>query len=96
MDNELLYCGIKNQTHCSFSSYLAIFCLFKDKFVSQFSQELCKLESSRMVYICGMSDCFVGLRLGVMAHILIFYRCFFLSLYCMLTLKNRQRFFMEY
>ena len=64
--------------------------------MSQFSQELCKLESSNMVYICGMSDCFVGLRLGVMAHILIFYPCFFLSLYCMLTLKKCQGFFMAY
>ena len=41
-----------------------------------------------MVYICEMSDCIVGLRLNVMALILLFYIFFsFLSLYCMLTLK---------
>ena len=42
---------------------------FMAKFVSQFSLELCKLESSNMVYICRMSDCIVGLRLRVMAFI---------------------------
>ena len=52
MDNEVLYCGIENQTPCSYSSlYLSIFLSFKVKFVSQFSSELCKLESSNMVYI---------------------------------------------
>ena len=58
--------------------------------MSQFSLELCKLESSNMVYICRMSDCIVGLRLRVMAHIFlsIFYPFFFLSLYYMLTLKK--------
>ena len=57
MDNELLYCGIENLTHFSLSSlYLSIFLSLKAKFVSQFSQELCKLESSNMVYICRMSD----------------------------------------
>ena len=46
MDNELLYCGIENWTPCSYSSlYLSIFLSFKAKFVLQFSQELCKLES---------------------------------------------------
>ena len=51
MDNELLYCGIKNRTPCSyFSLYLSIFLSFRAKFVSQFSLELCKLESSNMVY----------------------------------------------
>ena len=39
------------------------------KFVSQFSPELCKLESSNLVYICRMSDFIVGLRLRVMALI---------------------------
>ena len=43
MDIELLYCGIENQTPCSYPSlYLSIFLSFKAKFVSQFSQELCK------------------------------------------------------
>ena len=51
--------------------------------MSQFSLELCKLESSNMVYICKMSD----LRLRVMAFIFLFYPFFFLSLYYMLTLK---------
>ena len=41
MDNELLYCGIENQTPCSyFSLYSSIFVSFKAKFVSQFSPEL--------------------------------------------------------
>ena len=77
MDNELLYCGIENGTPCSFSSlYLSIFLSFKAKFVSQFSQELCKLESSNMVYICRMSDCIVGLRLRVMALFFLFLSIF--------------------
>ena len=50
MDNELLYCGVGNWTPCSYSSlYLSIFLSFKAKFVSQFSPELCKLESSNVV-----------------------------------------------
>ena len=70
MDNELLYCGIENGTPCSYSPlYLTIFLSFKAKFVSQFSPELCKLESSNMVYICRISDYTVGLRLRVMALI---------------------------
>ena len=77
MDNELLYCGIENQTPCSYSSlYLSIFLSFKAKFVSQFSPELCKLESSTVVYICRMSYCIVGLILGVMALIFIFLSIF--------------------
>ena len=52
IDNELLYCGIENQTPCSYSSlYLSIILYFKAKFVSQFTPELCKLESPYMVYI---------------------------------------------
>ena len=85
MDNELLYCGIEYRTPCSYSSlYLSIFLSFKAKFVSQFSPELCKLESSNIVYICRMSECIVGLRLRVMALILQFLSIF-LSLYGMLT-----------
>ena len=62
MNNGLLYYGIKNRTPCSYSSlYSSIFLSFKAKFVSLFSPELCKLESSNMVYICRMSDCIVGL-----------------------------------
>ena len=37
--------------------------------MSQISQELYKLESSNIVYICRMCDCIVGLRLRLMAHI---------------------------
>ena len=77
MDNELLYYGIKNQTPCLYSSlYLSIFLSFKAKFVSLFSLELCKLESSNMVYICRMSECIVGLRLRVMAFIFLFLSIF--------------------
>ena len=74
MDNELLYCGIENRTLCYYSSlYLSIFLSFTAKFVSQFSPELCELESSNIVYICRMSDCIVGLRLRVMALIFLFF-----------------------
>ena len=74
MDNELIYYGIENQTPCSYSSlYLSIFLSFNAKFVSQFSLELCNLESSNMVYTCRMSDCIVGLRLRVMALIFLFF-----------------------
>ena len=81
MDNELLYCGIENRTPCFYSSlYLSIFLSFKAKFVSQFSPELCKVESLNMVYICRMSDCIVGFRFKVIALILLFLSIFFLSL----------------
>ena len=74
MDNELLYCGIKNQTPCFYSSlYLSIFLSFKAKFVSQFSPELCMLESSNIVYKCRMSGCIVVLRLSIMALIFLFF-----------------------
>ena len=73
MDNKVLYRGIENRTPCSYSSlYLSIFLSFTAQFVSQFSPELCKLETSNMVYICRMSDCIVGLRLRVMALIFLF------------------------
>ena len=77
MDNELLYCEIEIWTPCSYSSlYLSIFLSFTARFVSQFSPELCKLESSNMVYIRRMSDCIVGLRLKVMAYIFLFLSIF--------------------
>ena len=41
--------------------------------MSQFTPELCRLESSDMVYICKMSDCIVELRLKVMAFIFLFF-----------------------
>ena len=54
MDNEFLYCGIANRTPCSYSSlHLSTFLSFKAKFVSQFSPELCKLDSSNVIYITG-------------------------------------------
>ena len=44
--------------------------------MSQFSPELCKLESLNMVYTCRMSDCTVGLRCRVMAFIFLFLSIF--------------------
>ena len=77
MDNELMYCRIENQTPCSHSSlYLSVFLSFNAKFVSQFSQELWKLESLNKAYICRMSDCIVVLRLRVMASIFLFLSIF--------------------
>ena len=56
--------------------------------MSQFSPELCKLESSNMVYICRMSDNIVGLKTqGHGFYFSIFICFFFLSLYYKLTLK---------
>ena len=73
MHNVLLYCGIENRTPCSYTTlYLSVCLSFKAKFVSQFSPELCKLDSSNVIYICRMSGCIVGLRLRVMAHIFLF------------------------
>ena len=72
-----MYCGIENQIPCSYSSLnLSIFLSFKAKFVSQFSPELCKLESSNMVNICRMSDCIVGLKIRVIASIFLFLSIF--------------------
>ena len=89
MDNELLYYGIENQTPCSYSSlYLSIFLSFKAKFVSLFSLELCKLESSNMVYIGRMSDCIVGLRLRVMALIFLFLSIFLSFSILRVNIKN--------
>ena len=44
--------------------------------MSLFSPELCKLESSNIIYMCRMSDCIVGLRLRVMAFIFLFLSIF--------------------
>ena len=63
--------------------------------MSLFSPELCKLESSNIVYICKMNDCMVGLRLRVMALIFYIYPFFFLSLCYMLTLKFMLEFSQE-
>ena len=58
------------------------------KFVSQFSPELCKLESSNMVYIYRMSDYIVGLRLRVMALILLFLSIFLSFSILQVNIKN--------
>ena len=45
--------------------------------MSQFSPELCKLESSKCgTYLCRMSGCIVGLRLRVIALIFLFLSIF--------------------
>ena len=76
MDNEFLYCGIENWTHCFYSSlYLYIFLSFKAKFVSRFSQELFKLKSSIMECLCKMSDHIMGLR-NKIALFLVFFILF--------------------
>ena len=58
------------------------FCLLRLNFVSQFSPELWKLESSNMIYICRMSYCIIGLRLRVMAFILFIHFSFFSYITC--------------
>ena len=55
--------------------------------MSLVSPELCKLESSNMVYICRMGDCIVGLRLRVMALIFLFLSIFLSFPIVQLTLK---------
>ena len=79
IDSVLLYCRIENRIPCSYSSlYLSIFLSFMAKCVSQFSLEMCKLESSNMVHIhvCRMSDYMVGLRLRIMALIFLYLMIF--------------------
>ena len=74
MNNELLYSGLRIGLIALILPFICpFFCLLRLNF---FSQELCKLESSNMVYICRMSDCIMGLRLRVMALILIFLSIF--------------------
>ena len=77
MDNEFLYCGIENQILAFINPFICPFFLsFKAKFVSQFSPEPYKLESSNVVYTCRMSYCIVGSRLRVMALIFLFFSHF--------------------
>ena len=77
MGNEL-YCGLENGAHCSYSFFICAFFLsFKSKFVSQFFQKLCKLQSLIMAYIKRMSDCIVGYSLRLVALILPFFLYFF-------------------
>ena len=66
---------------CPFLSFMA-------KFVSQFSQELYKLESSNMVNICRMSDCIMGLRLRVMALFFLFSSIFLSFAILHVNIKN--------
>ena len=68
--------------------YFPFLCLFKIKSESKFSQKLCKLESSNMVYICRMNDCIVGLRLRVMALILLFLSIFLSFLILHVNIQN--------
>ena len=58
--------------------------------MSQFSPELCKLESSNVVYIhvCRMSDCIVGLRLRVMAVVFLFLSIFLSFSILHVNIKN--------
>ena len=51
-----------------------------------FFQTICKLEFSNMVYICRMSDCFVGLRVRRIVRFNLFYPFSFLSLFYMFRL----------
>ena len=91
MNNEL-YHGIKNWTWCSYSSLrLSIFLSFQGKFVSQFSQKLCKLcrifKFGIHVY---MQNEWLCCGIETQAHSYYssnFYSFFYLSLCCMLTLK---------
>ena len=88
MDNEFLYCGIENWTNCSYSSlYLSIFLSFKAKFVSRFSQELFKLESSIMECLCKMNDHIMELRNKLIALFLVFLSICLYFQFHMLTLK---------
>ena len=50
---------------------------FKANFVSQFSHELYKLESSNMVFTCRMCNGIMRLRLRLIAHIRPFCPLFF-------------------
>ena len=89
IDNELLYCGIENQPPCSYSTlYLSIFLSFMAIFVSLFSPEMCKLESSHMLYICRMSDYIVGLRLRVMVYIFLYLSIFLTFPILHVNIKN--------
>ena len=69
---------------------------FKAKFVSQFSPELFKLESSNMVYICRMSDCIMGLQLRVIALILLSLSIFLIFPIMHVNIKNLCQSFLRY
>ena len=59
-----------------FPSICPFFCLLRLNLCHSFFPELCKLESSNMVYICRMKDSIVGLGLRVMALIFLFLAIF--------------------
>ena len=63
------------------------FLSFKAKFVSRFSQDLFKVKSSIMEFICKMSDRTVGLRLELITLFLLFFIHFLSLQFRMLTLK---------
>ena len=96
MDNEVLYSGIEDWTHCSYSSlYLSIFLSFKAKFVSWFSQEPFKLESSIMECLCKMSDHIMGLRNRLIALFLVFFIHFSLFPKSHVNIENLYQFAWE-
>ena len=83
MDDKFWSGVIENQAQCCYSFiHISSFLSFHGKFVSQFSQELLKLESSTLVSICRVSDCIMGSRLKVIALILLFLSIFGLGLAC--------------
>ena len=82
MDCELLYFGVENWAYCFCSYlYLSIYLPFQGNFVSQFSQELCKLQFSNKAYIWKINDCMVGPRLRLVTLILSFCFSVFLSIF---------------
>ena len=73
MDNDLLIVGLTTRLLALILPIICpFFCLLRLN-LCQFSPELCKLESSIVVYICRMSDCIVGLKHRVMALICLFF-----------------------
>ena len=64
--------GIKTDLIALILLYLSVFMSFSAICVSRVSPELCKMESSNMVYIQRIRDCIVGLRLRLIALILSF------------------------
>ena len=73
VDDDLLYCGIENQSSPAYSSlYLCNFLSFRTlmKFSSKISQEPCKVESSSLVCRLLMTCCIVGLKTSLLLLIL--------------------------
>ena len=84
-----MYCVLRFRLLALILPFMYPFFLsLRAKFVSQFYLELCKLESSNMVYICRMSDCIVGLRLSIMALIFLFFIIFLSFPELQVNIKN--------